>query len=83
VVTAGGGDVQATSAPAGPGHYEQCPQDRALSTLYHSAEPDSLTAVLEVLVELAMVYGRDHYRRVLDELRQVFPHLDSGQPTPP
>ena len=52
-----------TSVPAPPdGDYEQSPQDLAFSTLFHSAIDDSLAAVLEVLVSLAFVHGRDGYQ---------------------
>jgi hypothetical protein len=69
--------VARTSVPVPPpqGDYEQSPQDWAITTLFHSAEPDSLTAVLDILVALAFVYGRDGYRQVLAEVREKFPQL--------
>jgi hypothetical protein len=65
-----------TSVPVPPdGDYEQSPQDWAITTLFHSAMDDSLAAVLEVLVCLAFVHGRDGYRRALAAVREKFPQL--------
>ncbi|MEV6349205.1 hypothetical protein [Actinoplanes sp. NPDC051851] len=65
-----------TSVPAPPdGAYEQSPQDWATTALFHSAEEDSLVAVLEVMACLAFVYGRDSYRRAFGDLRAQFPQL--------
>jgi hypothetical protein len=69
-------DPPHTSVPAPPdGDYEQSPQNWAISTLFHSAADDSLAAVLEVLVCLAFVHGRDGYRQALSAVRDQFPHL--------
>jgi hypothetical protein len=57
------------------GEYEQSPQDWAISTLFHSAMENSLAAVLEVLVCLAYVHGRDGYQRALAAVREQFPQL--------
>lgn len=65
-----------TSLPVPPdGEYEQSPQDWAITTLFHSTNEDSLVAVLEVVVSLAFVHGRDGYRQALAELRRQFPQL--------
>ena len=65
-----------TSLPVPPdGEYEQSPQDWAITTLFHSAEEDSLVAVLEIVVCLAFVHGRDGYRQALADLRRQFPQL--------
>jgi hypothetical protein len=65
-----------TSLPVPPdGEYEQSPQDWAITTLFHSAKRDSLVAVLEVVVCLAFVHGRDGYRQALADLRRQFPQL--------
>ena len=40
-----------------------------------AAAPDSLVAVLEVVVCLAFVHGRDGYRQALADLRRQFPRL--------
>ncbi|MBU2664884.1 hypothetical protein KOI35_15380 [Actinoplanes bogorensis] len=70
-------DVPRTSVPVPPdGSYEQSPQDWGITVLFHSAESDSLVAVLEVLVCLAYVSGRDGYRDALAEVRRVFPALE-------
>jgi len=50
-------------------------QDWAISTLFHSALEDSLAAVLEVLVGLGFVHGRDGYRQALAAVRAEFPQL--------
>ncbi|MEV6350778.1 hypothetical protein [Actinoplanes sp. NPDC051851] len=65
-----------TSRPVPPdGDYEQSPQDWAITTLFHSTEQDSLVAVMEILVCLAYVHGRDGYRQAFADLRQQFPQL--------
>jgi hypothetical protein len=65
-----------TSLPVPPdGGYEQSPQDWAITTLFHSAKEDSLVAVLEVVVCLTFVHGRDGYRQALADLRRQFPQL--------
>ena len=65
-----------TSRPVPPdGEYEQSPQDWAITTLFHSAEEDSLVAVMEVVVCLAFVHGRDGYRQAFTDLRREFPQL--------
>lgn len=65
-----------TSLPVPPdGAYEQSPQDWAITTLFHSAEQDSLVAAMEVLVCLAFVHGRDGYRHAFADLRRQFPQL--------
>ena len=65
-----------TSLPVPPdGAYEQSPQDWAITTLFHSAEEDSLVAALEVVVCLAFVHGRDGYRQAFADLRRQFPQL--------
>ncbi|GGQ83671.1 hypothetical protein [Couchioplanes azureus] len=65
-----------TSLPVPPdGEYEQSPQDWAITTLFHSADDDSLVAVLEIVVCLAVVHGRDGYRQALADLRTQFPQL--------
>jgi hypothetical protein len=69
-------DPPRTSVPVPPdGTYEQSPQDWAISTLFHSAMDDSLAAVLEVLVCLAYVHGRDGYQQALAAVREEFPQL--------
>jgi hypothetical protein len=63
-----------TSVPVPPdGAYEQSPQDWAITTLFHSADKDSLVAVMEVVVCLA--FGRDGYRQAFAGLRKQFPQL--------
>jgi hypothetical protein len=65
-----------TSVPVPPdGEYEQSPQNWAITTLFHTAEEDSLAAVLEVLVCLAFVHGRDGYRQAFAAVREQFPQL--------
>jgi len=65
-----------TSVPVPPdGEYEQSPQNWAMTTLFHTAEQDSLAAVLEVLVCLAFVHGRDGYRQAFAKVREQFPQL--------
>ncbi|MET8148874.1 hypothetical protein ACIBSW_22185 [Actinoplanes sp. NPDC049668] len=64
-----------TSVPVPPdGEYEESPQDWAITTLFHSAEEDSLAAVLEVVC-MAFVYGRDGYRHAFAAVREQFPQL--------
>ncbi len=59
--------------PAPPdGEDHQSPQDWAITTLFHSTEQDSLVAVMEIVVCLAFVYGRDGYRQQLADLRSHF-----------
>jgi hypothetical protein len=70
-----------TSLPVPPdGAYEQLPQDWAITTLFHSAEEDSLVAVMEVVVCLAFVHGRDGYRQAFVDLRRQFPQLRGTLP---
>jgi hypothetical protein len=65
-----------TSLPVPPdGEYEQSPQGWAITTLFHSAEEDSLVAVLEMAVCLAFVHCRDGYRQAFGDLRRQFPQL--------
>ncbi|MEU7906207.1 hypothetical protein [Actinoplanes sp. NPDC049118] len=65
-----------TSVPVPPdGEYEESPQNWAMTTLFHTAEEDSLAAVLEVLVCMAFVYGRDGYRHAFAAVREQFPQL--------
>ena len=65
-----------TDVPAPPdGEYDQSPQDWATSAVFHSATEDSLVAVLEVVVCLAFVHGRDGYRQAFTDLREQFPQL--------
>ena len=65
-----------TSVPTPPdGQDEQSPQDWAIASVFHSAMSDSLAAVLEVLVCLAFVSGRDGYRQAYAEVRREFPQL--------
>ncbi|GAA2631426.1 hypothetical protein [Paractinoplanes durhamensis] len=65
-----------TSRPSPPdGDYEQSPQDWAITTLFHSAEEDSLVAAMEVVVCLAFVHGRDGYHQAYAALRTQFPQL--------
>jgi hypothetical protein len=68
--------VPMTSVPAPPhGEYEQSPQNWASSAIFHSANGDSLSAVLEVLVCLAYVHGQHGYRRAFADVRAAFPEL--------
>lgn len=65
-----------TSQPVPPdGAYEKSPQDWAITTLFHSANEESLVAVMEVVVCLAFVHGRDGYRQAFAVLRKQFPQL--------
>ncbi|HWS38164.1 MAG TPA: hypothetical protein VN408_36190 [Actinoplanes sp.] len=69
-----------TSLPVPPdGGYEQSPQDWAIMTLFHSAKKDSLVAVLEVVVCLAFVHGRDGYRQAFAELYERFPVVQESR----
>jgi hypothetical protein len=69
--------VARTSVPVPPdGAREQSPQDWAITTVFHSANADSLTAVLDILVALAFVYGRDGYREAFGSVRSTFPQLN-------
>ncbi|BAL89000.1 hypothetical protein AMIS_37800 [Actinoplanes missouriensis 431] len=68
-----------TSVPVPPdGDYEESPEDWAASTVFRSALDDSLAAVLEVLVGLAFVYGRDGYQQAFADTRAAFPELAEG-----
>ncbi|GAB3849118.1 hypothetical protein ACFPIJ_51940 [Dactylosporangium cerinum] len=70
--------VARISVPVPPdGGREQSPQDWAITTVFHSAEADSLTAVLDILVALAFVYGRDGYQEAFAAVRFTFPQLNS------
>ncbi|GGN93532.1 hypothetical protein GCM10010112_81870 [Actinoplanes lobatus] len=72
-------DLARTSVPVPPdGRKEQCPQNWAMSALFHSAMKDSLAAALETLVCLAYVHGRDGYRQAFTAVRQAFPQLARG-----
>ncbi|MDQ1075477.1 MULTISPECIES: hypothetical protein [Microbacterium] len=53
-------------------------QDWAIPALFFTAHADSLVAVLEVVVCLAHVHGRDGYRQAFADLRARFPELPSG-----
>jgi len=68
-----------TSVPVPPdGDYEQCPQNWAITTLFHTAAADSLTAALDILVALAFVHGRDGYQQVFTEVWATFPQLSAS-----
>lgn len=67
-----------TSVPSPlEGESPSSPQEWATRTLLHSAGRDSLVAVLDIVVCLAYVHGRDGYRQAFADLRARFPHVSS------
>ncbi|MBD8219362.1 hypothetical protein IFU40_12030 [Microbacterium sp. CFBP 13617] len=57
------------------GESTESPQEWATRTLMDSTGRDSLIAVLNIVVCLAYVHGRDGYREAFDDLRAQFPDL--------
>lgn len=65
-----------TNVPAPPdGEHTRSQQEWALSTIFCSADSDSLVSVLEIVVCLAYVHGQDGYRQAFADLRAAFPEL--------